>query len=104
MCCLPKKKTSFSASTVTTVQRDCALQKYISRVYDETNNVWNIKEEVITTAYNEGCFVGEHRGSPASPPEYCFCSFHLCNSSPSQFEVLNKLYGIILALLIMKLL
>lgn len=89
-------------SVITTVQRDCAPQKYTSHVYNAVNKEWDKKEEIIATAYEEGCFVGEHRGAPTHPPEYCFCSFHLCNSS-SQIGIFNKIYGIILALLIAKL-
>lgn len=97
-------KISFLASVVTTVQRDCAPQKYISHDYNHADKTWYKKHEVITTAYDEGCFIGEHRGAPTAPPEYCFCSFYLCNSSPSQSGIFNKAYEIILALLIMRLL
>lgn len=90
-------------SVVTTVQRDCAPQKYTSRVYNAADQQWYKKEEIIATAYDEGCFIGEHRGAPTDPPEYCFCSFHLCNSSPSQIEMFKKIYGTILALLIIRL-
>ncbi|XP_011173098.1 uncharacterized protein LOC105205431 isoform X2 [Solenopsis invicta] len=91
-------------SVVTTVQRDCALQKYTSRTYDYNDQQWYNKEEIITSAYDEGCFIGEHRGAPTGPPEYCFCSFHLCNSSPPQIEMFSKVCGMILALLIIRLL
>lgn len=90
------------ASVITTVQRDCAPQKYTSHVYNDVDKQWDKKEEIITTAYDEGCFIGENRGAPTGPPEYCFCSFHLCNSS-SQIGMFNKIYGTILALLIAKL-
>ncbi|XP_066603558.1 uncharacterized protein [Prorops nasuta] len=63
------------------VERDCAAQKYRFQSYDSFYNKWFYQEEVITTAYAEGCFTGEDRGSPSGPPLYCFCSFHLCNSS-----------------------
>lgn len=89
-------------SVVTTVQRDCAPQKYTSRIYNDVDKQWHKKEEIIVTAYDEGCFIGEHRGAPTGPPEYCFCSFHLCNSS-SQVGMFNKIYGTILVLLIVKL-
>ncbi|XP_011067619.1 PREDICTED: uncharacterized protein LOC105154060 [Acromyrmex echinatior] len=91
-------------SVVTTVQRDCAPQKYTSHTYNDADKQWYKKEEVITSAYDEGCFIGEHRGAPTGPPEYCFCSFHLCNSSPSQIGMFNKIYGAILTMLIMRLL
>lgn len=89
-------------SVVTTVQRDCAPQKYSFHNYNESDQQWYHKEEVITTAYEEGCFIGEHRGAPTSPPEYCFCGFQLCNLSSPQFETFNKVYGTIAALLIMR--
>ncbi|XP_014469511.1 PREDICTED: uncharacterized protein LOC106741742 [Dinoponera quadriceps] len=91
-------------SVATTVLRDCAPQKYTSHVYNEDKRKWDKIEEIIKTAYDEGCFIGEHRGSPTNPPEYCFCSFHLCNSSPMQIGVLGKIYGIMLVLLIVGLL
>ncbi|KAL6444485.1 hypothetical protein ACFW04_001961 [Cataglyphis niger] len=99
-----KKTVQYKSKTsvVTTVQRDCAPQKYISHVYSDVDKQWHKKEEIITTAYDEGCFIGEHRGAPTGPPEYCFCSFHLCNSSPSLIGMFNKICGTILALLIVK--
>jgi hypothetical protein len=97
-------KTFFAASTATTVLRDCAPQKLISYSYNEDKRDWDKTEEVITSAYNEGCFIGAHRGSPANPPEYCFCSFHLCNSSPTQTGMFDKIYETIAVLLIMILL
>jgi len=90
-----------SASVVKTVQRDCAPQKYISHTYNDADKKWHKKEEIITTAYDEGCFIGEHRGAPTNPPEYCFCSFHLCNSSPPQITMFNEMYGTILMLTIL---
>ncbi|XP_050444640.1 uncharacterized protein LOC126848100 [Cataglyphis hispanica] len=100
-----KKTVQYKSKTsvVTTVQRDCTPQKYISYVYSDVDKQWHKKEEIITTAYDEGCFIGEHRGAPTGPPEYCFCSFHLCNSSPSLIGMFNKICGTILALLIIKL-
>lgn len=100
LCMKRTVKYKSKTSVVTTVQRDCAPQKYTSQVYNEANNQWYKKEEIITTAYDEGCFIGEHRGAPTGPPEYCFCSFHLCNSSLPQIGIFNKIYGTILALLI----
>lgn len=92
-------------SVVTTVQRDCAPQKYTSQIYNDVDNQWYKKEEIITSAYDEGCFIGEHRGAPTGPPEYCFCSFHLCNSSPPKIGgTFNKAYGTVLLLLIVRLL
>lgn len=97
-------QTFFSASEVTTVQRDCAPQKYTSHNYNENDKQWYKTEEVIETAYEEGCFIGEHRGAPTSPPEYCFCSFHLCNLSSPQIGMFSKVYGTIIVLLIMRIL
>lgn len=90
-----------SASIVKTVQRDCAPQKYTSQVYNDADKKWYKKEEIITTAYDEGCFIGEHRGAPTGPPEYCFCSFHLCNSSPPLIGMFNTIRGTVLALTIL---
>ncbi|XP_034176400.1 uncharacterized protein LOC117602459 isoform X1 [Osmia lignaria lignaria] len=83
---LCKKKTiyyKFKSSVITTVERDCALQKNTVPIYNDVDNNWNDNEEIVKTAYEEGCFIGEDRGAPVGPPEYCFCSFHLCNSSES---------------------
>ncbi|XP_076244387.1 uncharacterized protein LOC143185327 [Calliopsis andreniformis] len=83
---LCRKKTiysKFQSSVITAVERDCAPQKRIIHIYNPVDNVWNNKEEIVETAYEEGCFIGEDRGAPVGPPEYCFCSFHLCNSSHS---------------------
>ncbi|KAL0101563.1 hypothetical protein PUN28_019001 [Cardiocondyla obscurior] len=94
-----KSKTSI----VTTVQRDCAPQKYNSRIYNDVDKQWYDKQEIITSAYDEGCFIGEHRGAPTGPPEYCFCGFHLCNSSV-QVGTFSKMFAIVLSLLIVRLL
>lgn len=92
------------ASIVTTVQRDCAPQKYTFQSYNDVDKQWYKKEEIVTSAYDEGCFIGEHRGAPTGPPEYCFCGFHLCNSSPPQIRMFNEVYRMILLLLIVRLL
>lgn len=99
-----KKTVEYKSKTsiVTTVQRDCAPQKYTSHTYNDADKQWYKKEEVIASAYDEGCFIAEHRGGPTGPPEYCFCGFHLCNSCPPQ--LFSKVYGTILALLIVRLL
>ncbi|XP_031847082.1 uncharacterized protein LOC116433289 [Nomia melanderi] len=81
---LCRKKTVYyklKTLIITAVERDCAPQKRSVPIYSHEDNKWENKEEVVKTAYEEGCFVGEDRGAPAGPPEYCFCSFHLCNSS-----------------------
>lgn len=72
-----------TASIITTVERDCAVQKHTVSTYNPVSNKWDTTEEVVEKAYEEGCFIGEDRGAPGGPPEYCFCSFHLCNSSQS---------------------
>ncbi|XP_003690581.1 uncharacterized protein LOC100868515 [Apis florea] len=76
----------FKTSLVTAVERDCAPQKRTVRIYSD--NKWQNKEEIVTSAYKQGCFIGEDRGAPAGPPEYCFCGHHLCNSSQS-IETIN---------------
>lgn len=72
-------KTKTSVAKV--VVRDCAPQKRTGQKYDENDNKWYKEEEVVQTAYEEGCFPGEIRG--LEPPEYCFCGYHLCNNSYS---------------------
>ncbi|KOC69332.1 hypothetical protein WH47_05996 [Habropoda laboriosa] len=84
-------------SVITVVERDCAPQKRIVPIY--SNNKWQNREEIVTTAYKEGCFIGEDKGAPAGPPEYCFCSYHLCNSSQS-IETMN-VYHICLLIMIL---
>ncbi|XP_034934382.1 uncharacterized protein [Chelonus insularis] len=71
----------------TSVERGCALQLNVFKTYDENEKVWRDTEKIIRTAYTEGCFPGEDRGSPGGPPEYCFCQFNLCNGSQSLKEL-----------------
>lgn len=97
-------KTFFAASVATTILRDCAPQKYSFQIYNEDKRIWEKMVKVNTTIYEEGCFIGDHSGSPNNPPEYCFCSFHLCNSSLISTGMFGKIYGTILVLLIMRLL
>ncbi|XP_053984434.1 uncharacterized protein LOC128879379 [Hylaeus volcanicus] len=95
---LCRKKTihyKFKSSVITAVERDCAPQKSAVPIYSYIENKWQNKEEIVTTAYEEGCFIGEDRGAPAGPPEYCFCSFHLCNSSKS-IQIMNMYHIFIL--------
>ncbi|XP_043251167.1 uncharacterized protein LOC122396645 isoform X2 [Colletes gigas] len=83
---LCRKKTiyhKFKTSIIMAVERDCAPQKSTLPVYSKVEKKWQNKEEIHKTAYEEDCFIGEDRGAPGGPPEYCFCSFHLCNSSKS---------------------
>ncbi|CAK9807019.1 hypothetical protein ANTQUA_LOCUS5107 [Anthophora quadrimaculata] len=87
----------FKTSVITVVERDCAPQKRIVPIYN--NNKWQNTEEIVTTAYEEGCFIGEDKGAPAGPPEYCFCSYHLCNSSHS-IEITNA-YHIFLIMIVL---
>ncbi|XP_044007802.1 uncharacterized protein LOC122852215 [Aphidius gifuensis] len=70
----------------TSVERGCTPQLDRFQAYDFDKRKWNVKERIVQTAYKEGCITGEDRGSPGGPPEYCFCSGDLCNSSIS----LNK--------------
>lgn len=90
---------SLTASIITAVERDCASQKRTVPVYSYVDNKWQDKEEIVKTAYEEGCFTGEDRGAPGGPPEYCFCSFHLCNSSRS-IETMN-VYHIFVSIVIL---
>ncbi|XP_017755577.1 PREDICTED: uncharacterized protein LOC108547520 [Eufriesea mexicana] len=76
----------FKTSIITAVERDCAPQKRTIPIYSDSK--WQNKEEIVTSAYKEGCFIGEDRGAPVGPPEYCFCGHHLCNSSQSN-ETIN---------------
>ncbi|XP_043269014.1 uncharacterized protein [Venturia canescens] len=66
---------------LTSVERGCAPQLNVSKAYDFQKKSWYDTHEVVTSAYDERCYFGEDRGSPGGPPEYCFCSFHLCNGS-----------------------
>lgn len=97
---LCRKRTIYSkykTSIITTVERDCAPQKRTVPIYSD--NKWQNKEEIVTSAYKEGCFIGEDRGAPAGPPEYCFCGHHLCNSSQS-IEIIN-IYHIFLSITVL---
>ncbi|KAG7197967.1 hypothetical protein KM043_016200 [Ampulex compressa] len=97
------KKTIYykSKTAVTkTVLRDCASQKHTFQSYNNTVRKWYETEEVVTTAYEESCFVGEDRGAPGGPPEYCFCSYHLCNSSPSN-NIMDIFYFYLVAMTIL---
>ncbi|KAG8035384.1 hypothetical protein G9C98_006830 [Cotesia typhae] len=67
----------------TSVERDCASQLDIFQAYDYNDRQWKQQEEIVQTAYPEDCFMGEDRGSPGGPPEYCFCRYNLCNNSKS---------------------
>ncbi|XP_033331657.1 uncharacterized protein LOC117223485 [Megalopta genalis] len=83
---LCRKKTIYNrlkTSVRTAVERDCAPQKRTVPIYNDIDKTWQNKEEIVKTAYEEDCFLGEDRGAPGGPSEYCFCSYHLCNSSQS---------------------
>lgn len=69
-------------SMVKIVERGCATQRYLSKIYNNITREWYDKEEVIK-AYEEGCTIGEDRGATGKPPEYCYCNSDLCNFSPS---------------------
>ncbi|XP_003488272.1 uncharacterized protein LOC117237431 isoform X1 [Bombus vosnesenskii] len=83
----------FKTPMITTVERDCAPQKRTVLTYSD--NKWQNREEIVTSAYKEGCFIGEDRGAPAGPSEYCFCGHHLCNSSEPT-KTINMFYIFIL--------
>ncbi|CAD1477244.1 unnamed protein product, partial [Heterotrigona itama] len=55
---LCRKRTIYSkykTSIITTVERDCAPQKRTVPIYSD--NKWQNKEEIVTSAYKEGCFI-----------------------------------------------
>ncbi|KAF3421183.1 hypothetical protein E2986_08652 [Frieseomelitta varia] len=59
---LCRKRTIYSkykTSIITTVERDCAPQKRTVPIYSD--NKWQNKEEIVTSAYKEGCFIEEHQ-------------------------------------------
>lgn len=98
--CMKKTIYYTTKTTATTaVQRDCAPQTYVSKIYEDGE--WFDTEEVVEAAYEEGCFTDEDRGTPVGPPEYCFCAYHLCNSSQS-VRIIN--INVCLAVLILPLL
>ncbi|XP_076661046.1 uncharacterized protein LOC143364779 isoform X1 [Halictus rubicundus] len=104
---LCRKKTIYyklKTSLITAVERDCAPQKRTIPIYSDVDNKWQNTEEIVKTAYEEDCFLGEDRGAPGGPPEYCFCSYHLCNSSQS-IKAMNMYYifALIMILLFAKL-
>ncbi|XP_076750154.1 uncharacterized protein LOC143423007 isoform X1 [Xylocopa sonorina] len=88
----------FKTSIMKTVERDCAPQKRTVRILN--NNKWEDKEEIVTSAYEQGCFIGEDRGVPGGPPEYCFCGDQLCNSSQS-IQIINIYHIFILIALLL---
>lgn len=81
------RKSTFYYQTQTSVikveERDCPNQKHVFRSYNSEDKTWNDSEEILKEVYKEGCYTGENRGAIATPSEYCFCSYHLCNSSLS---------------------
>lgn len=90
----------FQTSVVVATKRDCAPQKSILPIYSKVENKWQNKEEIVKTAYEEGCSIGEDRGAPTGPSEYCFCSFHLCNSSQS-IKPMNVYYNFVLIVILL---
>lgn len=100
---LCRKKTiyyKFKTSVIKTVERDCALQKSMIPIYNDVNNEWKDDKEIVKSVYEEGCFIGEDRGAPAGPPEYCFCSFHLCNSSQA-IKTMNVYHIFLLTMILL---
>ncbi|XP_011309261.1 uncharacterized protein [Fopius arisanus] len=69
----------------TSVERGCALQLDVFHSYDFAERAWHRQDKIVQSVYQEGCFVGEDRGSPGGPPEYCYCQYPLCNRT----ETLN---------------
>ncbi|KAK0095868.1 hypothetical protein PV326_007171 [Microctonus aethiopoides] len=57
----------------TSVERGCAPQLDVGKGFDSNAKSWYDKAKIVEEVYEEGCFVGEDRGSPGGPPEYCFC-------------------------------
>ncbi|XP_012273712.1 uncharacterized protein LOC105696103 [Orussus abietinus] len=87
-----------NGTIVTSVLRDCASQRHLYQSYSFKEAKWKEVEEVVKTAYNEGCFTEEDHGTPAGPPEYCYCSYHLCNESPSNQKSSNIFVNVVLML------
>lgn len=76
----------------TSVERGCAPQLDVGKGFDSNAKSWYDKSNIVEEVYEEGCFVGEDRGSPGGPPEYCFCGYHLCNGNQnlnSKLSILN---------------
>ncbi|KAI4487010.1 hypothetical protein M0802_012110 [Mischocyttarus mexicanus] len=84
-------------STVKIVQRDCATQWNLSKVYDYEKNQWYDTENVEKTAFYDGCFNSVDRGATGTPPEFCYCSSNFCNFS-SSIKALNATTVFLLAL------
>lgn len=78
----------------TSVERGCTPQRDVFQAYDFNKRAWHNQERIVESAYQEGCTIGEDRGSPGGPSEYCFCSGDLCNSSISltQYHFHHILY------------
>ncbi|KZC07910.1 hypothetical protein WN55_09952 [Dufourea novaeangliae] len=98
---IPNSKVQVT-SIITAVERDCAPQKRTVPIYSYVDYKWENKEEIVKTAYEEGCFTGEDRGAPAGPPQYCFCSYHLCNSSESIGKMNMYIFVLLVILLVAK--
>ncbi|XP_026671883.1 uncharacterized protein LOC108627630 isoform X2 [Ceratina calcarata] len=73
---------NFNSIVVKTEERDCTFQKRSEPIYHEDYG-WQNKEEIVSSDYKQGCFIGEDRGGPGGPSEYCFCGHPLCNASHS---------------------
>lgn len=86
---------NFNSIVVKTVERDCAFQKRTVRIYHEDTG-WQNKEEIVSSDYKQGCFIGEDRGGPGRPSEYCYCGHPLCNTSYSIKVITNEHYIFVL--------
>ncbi|XP_012266864.1 uncharacterized protein LOC105692322 [Athalia rosae] len=82
-----RKKTSTiplaNGQEIKSIERDCAPQLQDVHKYDFARREWNLSQEVVETAYSSGCTVGENKGRPGPPTEYCYCYGHFCNQSNS---------------------
>ncbi|XP_015593036.1 uncharacterized protein LOC107266753 [Cephus cinctus] len=72
-----------NGTTITTVERGCAMQREHFQVYDTDKQQWQTKEKIVTTPYDERCFFDKAGETRYAPAEYCFCSYHFCNGSQS---------------------
>lgn len=88
------------AIVTTSVERGCAPQLDVFQAYDFSDKIWRAKEEIVQSAYQPGCFVGEDRGSPGGPPEYCYCSYNLCNGAENIDKQFSPLGAYIPSLII----
>ncbi|KAL7303078.1 hypothetical protein TKK_0004293 [Trichogramma kaykai] len=70
-----------NGTMTTTFERDCAPQKYAITEYNYELREWIRNERINRTAYQDGCYAGQNRGTPNGPSTYCYCSSDLCNGA-----------------------